>query len=338
MKINNNTTVVITGASAGVGRAVAHELAKRGCKIGLIARNKEALDDVRREVEQLGGNAIVLPLDVSNPELLEKAAVAVETAFGNIDIWINNAMVSVFSPIREMTAAEFKRVTDVTYLGYVYGTLSALKRMLGRDSGVIVQVSSALAYRSIPLQSAYCAAKHAIKGFTESLVTELLHDNSRVKVTMVHLPAVNTPQFDWSKSRLRHKAQPVPPIFQPELAAEAILWAAEHVPREFTPTFSAQKAIIAEKLAPEVADRFLAAQGYEAQQTNEQEDSQRTNNLLAPVEIAKYRTHGRFDASASPSSPFLKIEESKRWLWPLALAGGALGAIFYSRSRGRKAS
>jgi NAD(P)-dependent dehydrogenase (short-subunit alcohol dehydrogenase family) len=338
MKITNRTTVVITGASAGVGRAVAHEFAKLGCQIGLIARNREALNVVRREVELLGGTAIVLPLDVSNAELVEAAASKVESAFGHIDVWVNNAMVSVFSPIREMTPIDFQRVTEVTYLGYVYGSLAALKRMLIRNSGVIVQVSSALAYRSIPLQSAYCAAKHAVKGFTESLVTELLHDKSHVKVTMVHLPAVNTPQFDWSKSRMENRAQPVPPIFQPELAAEAILWATEHTPKDFTPTFSAEKAIIAEKLIPEVADRFLAGQGYSAQQTSEPEDSQRANNLFEPVDASSYHTHGRFDAYASPTSPYLKLEESKRWLIPLMVAGGAISALLYGSSRARKAS
>jgi NAD(P)-dependent dehydrogenase (short-subunit alcohol dehydrogenase family) len=337
MKINDKT-VVITGASAGVGRAVAHEFAKRRCRIALIARNAYVLETVLSEVVELGGKGLVLPLDVSDAEQVENAAEAIEKTFGSIDVWVNNAMVSVFSPIREMTADEFKRVTEVTYLGYVYGSLAALKRMLVRNSGVIVQVSSALAYRSIPLQSAYCAAKHAVKGFTESLITELLHDNSSVKVTMVNLPAVNTPQFDWSKSRMHFKAQPVPPIFQPELAAKAVLWAAEHSPKDFTPTFSAEKAIIAEKVASQFADRYLAVQGYGSQQTNEAEDPERANNLFLPMGNSYYRTHGRFDADASPYSPYLRLEESKRWLVPLMVAGGALSMLLYKRTRGRKAS
>jgi short-subunit dehydrogenase len=331
MKITNQTTVVVTGASAGVGRAIAHEFAKRGCAIGLIARKKEALEVVRDEVEALGGKAIVLALDVSDSELVESAATVVEETFGPIDVWVNNAMVSVFSPIREMTAEEFKRVTDVTYLGYVYGSLSALKRMETRNRGVIVQVSSALAFRSIPLQSAYCGAKHAIKGFSESLITELLHDGSGIKVTMVHLPAVNTPQFDWSKSRMDHRAQPVPPIYQPELAAEAVMWAAEHTPKDFTPTFSAEKAIIAEKIAPRIADRYLAAQGYESQQTGEPENPSRPYNLFEPVDMSKYRTHGRFDAYARSDDPYLKLEKSKRWVIPLAVAGAALSLVLAGR-------
>jgi short-subunit dehydrogenase len=335
MKITNQTTVVITGASAGVGRAIAHEFARRGCAIGLISRKKEALEAVREEVEALGGKAIVLALDVTDSELVESAATVVEETFGPIDVWVNNAMVSVFSPIREMTAEEFKRVTDVTYLGYVYGSLSALKRMVTRNRGVIVQVSSALAFRSIPLQSAYCAAKHAIKGFSESLITELLHDESKIKVTMVHLPAVNTPQFDWSKSRMDYRAQPVPPIFQPELAAEAVLWAAEHTPKDFTPTFSAEKAIIAEKIAPQIADRYLAAQGYESQQTREPETPSRPYNLFEPVDISKYRTHGRFDAYTSSGTPYLKFEQSKRWVIPLAVAGAALSLLFAGRRLAR---
>jgi hypothetical protein len=239
-------------------------------------------------------------------------------------------MVSVFSPIREMQPDEFKRVTEVTYLGYVYGTLAALKRMSVRNRGVIVQVSSALAFRAIPLQSAYCAAKHAIKGFTESLITELLHERSNIQVTMVHLPAVNTPQFDWSKSRMEHKAQPVPPIYQPEVVAEAILWAAEHTPRDFTPTFSAERAIMAERISPHTADVYLAKQGYGAQQTGEPEDRKRANNLFDPMETSLYRTHGRFDAYAKPSSLYLKIEESKRWLIPsLVAAIAALSATLW---------
>jgi short-subunit dehydrogenase len=224
--------VVITGASAGLGRATAREFAKRGAKVGLLARGIDGLEAARREIESMGGTAIILPVDVANAAAVEQAAAAVEEKLGPMDIWVNNAMASVFSPVIEMTAEEYKRVTEVTYLGVVYGTLAALKRMRSRNRGTIVQVGSALAYRSIPLQSAYCAAKHAIAGFTDSLRCELIHDRSRIHLTMVQMPALNTPQFGWVKSRLKHKAKPVPPIFQPEVGARAIYWAAHHRRRE----------------------------------------------------------------------------------------------------------
>src|SRR5947199_1099087 len=211
--MNGLTTVVVTGASAGVGRATARKFARNGARVALLARGRDGLEAARKEVEELGGKALVVPVDVANAEQVEAAAVQIEAELGTIDIWINNAMVSVFSPIKEMTPEEFRRVTEVTFLGCVYGTLAALKRMLPRDCGTIVQVGSALAHRSIPLQSAYCAAKHAMQGFTESLRCELIHDKSEVRVTMVQLPALNTPQFGWVKTRLPRKAQPVPPIF-----------------------------------------------------------------------------------------------------------------------------
>src|SRR5438067_3630877 len=221
-------TVVVTGASAGLGRATVRAFARQGARIGLLARGRAGLEGARRDVEALGGEALVLPTDVADPDQVERAAAAVESEFGPIDVWVNDAMCSVFSPAKEMTPADYKRVTEVTYLGFVYGTLAALKRMLPRDRGVIVQVGSALAYRGIPLQSAYCGAKHAIQGFTESVRCELIHDGSRVRVTMVQLPAVNTPQFGWVKSRLPRKPRPVPPVYQPEVAAEAVVWAAHH--------------------------------------------------------------------------------------------------------------
>src|SRR5690349_13700018 len=224
--------VVITGASAGVGRATACEFARHGAWIGLIARGKDRLEAARREVEKLGGRAIAISCDVADAEAVEEAAEQVERELGPIDVWINNAMASVFSPVKEMEAEEYRRVTEVTYLGTVHGTLAALKRMLPRNRGTILQVGSALAYRSIPLQSAYCAAKHAIVGFTDSLRCELIHDESKVSLTVAHLPAMNTPQFNWTKSRMPRKAQPVPPIYQPEVAADAILWAATHNRRE----------------------------------------------------------------------------------------------------------
>ena len=276
--------VVITGASAGVGRATVREFARKGAWIGLIARGEDGLQAARREVEAAGGKALVLPVDVADPAQIEAAAEKVETELGPIDIWVNNAMASVFSPIKEMTPADFKRVTEVTYLGYVYGTLAALKRMLPRDHGAIVHVGSALAYRSIPLQAAYCASKHAVSGFFASLRTELLHDKSNVHTVMVQMPALNTPQFGWVKSRLPHKAQPVPPIFQPEVAARAIYHAAHDAKRrEYFAGWSTVKAIVGNKLAPSFADRYLARHGYDAQQHDGPEDPNRPNNLWHPV-------------------------------------------------------
>src|SRR5438094_3096081 len=261
--------IVITGASAGVGRATVQAFARRGAQLGLIARGPDGLEAARKEVNQLGGSALVFAIDVADAEKVEEAAARVEEAFGPIDIWVNNAMVSVFSPVKEMTAEEFHRVTEVTYLGVVYGTLSALKRMLPRDCGSIVQVGSALAYRGIPLQAAYCGAKHAIQGFTESLRCELLHDGSGVHVSMVHLPAMNTPQFDWVKSRLPREPQPVPPIYEPEIAADAIVWAASTRRREISVGMTTVAAIWIDKVASGLLDRYLARTGYDSQQADE---------------------------------------------------------------------
>ena len=294
--------VVITGASAGVGRATVREFARRKARIGLVARGHDGLEGARREVEQMGGQALVLPTDVADAEQVERAAEEVERQLGPIDIWVNNAMVSVMSPIRQMTADEFHRVTEVTYLGYVYGTLSALKRMLPRDRGTIVHVGSALAYRSIPLQSAYCAAKHAILGFHTALRTELMHDGSNVHTTMVQLPALNTPQFGWSKSRLPRKSQPVPPIYQPEVAARIIYHAAHHPrKREYYAGWSAVEAIVGNKIAPSFADWFLAKTGWESQQWDGSRDPSRPNNLWEPV-AGDHGAHGIFDDRARPFS------------------------------------
>jgi NAD(P)-dependent dehydrogenase (short-subunit alcohol dehydrogenase family) len=313
--------VVITGASAGVGRATVREFARHGAWIGLIARGKDGLEGARREVEAEGGKALVLPVDVADAAQVEAAAQRVEDELGPIDIWVNNAMASVFSPIKEMTPEEFKRVTEVTYLGYVYGTLAALKRMLRRDRGTIVHVGSALAYRSIPLQAAYCASKHAVLGFFASLRTELLHDKSNVKTTMVQMPALNTPQFGWVKSRLPHKAQPVPPIFQPEVAARAIYHAAHDAGRrEYYVGGSTVKAIFGNKLAPGFADRYLAKHGYDAQQHDGPEDPNRPNNLWEPV-AGDHGAHGAFDERASSYSVELWLEMYRKWL---AVAAGAL--------------
>jgi short-subunit dehydrogenase len=289
--------VVITGASAGVGRALARAYGARGASVGLLARGREDLDAARREIEQLGGKALVCVADVSNAGDIERAASDVEAQFGPVEVWINNAMVSVFSPVHLTTPEEFRRVTEVTYLGVVHGTLAALRRMTPRNRGRIVQVGSALAYRGIPLQSAYCAAKHAVQGFCDSLRAELLHDRSGVTVTMVQLPAVNTPQFDWVKSRLPNRAQPVPPVFQPEFIAEAIVRAADDGRREVYVGLPTAAAIIGDKIAPGLLDWYLAKTGYAAQQTDEPENRSRPDNLWAPV-AGGHRAHGRFDAIA----------------------------------------
>jgi NAD(P)-dependent dehydrogenase (short-subunit alcohol dehydrogenase family) len=305
--------VVITGASAGVGRAAAREFACHGARIGLLARGNDGLEAARREVEELGSKALIVPTDVADADQVESAAAQIEAEFGDIDIWINNAMTSVFSSIKKMTPAEFRRVTEVTYLGYVYGTLAALKRMLPRDRGVIVQVGSALAYRGIPLQAAYCAAKHAVQGFCDSLWCELLHDNSNVKVTMVQMPALNTPQFGWVKSRLPRKAQPVPPIFQPEVAAEAIYFAAHNPRREFYVGLPTVGAIVANKIAPGLLDHYLARTGYDSQQYDGAEDPNRLDNLWQPVP-GDHGAHGAFDARARNWSPQWWTSEHRGWI------------------------
>jgi NAD(P)-dependent dehydrogenase (short-subunit alcohol dehydrogenase family) len=269
----------------------------------------------------------VLVTDVANSDEVEAAAERVERELGPIDIWVNNAMTSVFSPIREMSPEEFRRVTEVTYLGYVYGSLAALKRMLPRDRGTIVHVGSALAYRSIPLQAAYCAAKHAALGFFASLRTELLHDKSNVRTTMVQMPALNTPQFGWVKSRLPHRAQPVPPIFQPEVAARAIYYAAHHpTRREYYVGFSTVKAIVGNKIIPSIADHYLARTGYESQQHDGLEDPNRPNNLWEPV-AGDHGAHGAFGARAHSRS--LELWAETHVLWLALAAGLALtGAVF----------
>jgi NAD(P)-dependent dehydrogenase (short-subunit alcohol dehydrogenase family) len=323
--------VMITGASAGVGRAVALAFGRRGACVGLFARGRAGLEGAAREVAAAGGRALVLQGDVADADRVEAAAASIEQTFGPIDICVNNAMASVFSPVVAMEPVEYKRVTEVTYLGMVHGTLSALRRMKPRHRGVIVQVGSALAYRGIPLQSAYCAAKHAMEGFCDSLRAELLHDGSGVQVTMVHLPAMNTPQFEWVKSRLRGRAKPVPPIFQPEVAADAILWAADHPRREYFVGFPTVEAIVGDRLAAGLADRYLARHGYDAQQTSEPEDPDRPHNLWSPVDDTRdFGAHGRFDESARTSSVELVISKHHR---AFAAIGVALAAatLFYVR-------
>src|SRR6266487_3115669 len=325
--------VVITGASAGVGRATARTFAKQGAGIGLLARGLDGLEGARKDVEKLGGKALVVPVDVADANQVEAAADQIEAELGEIDIWINNAMVSVFSPIKEMTPEEFLRVTEVTFLGCVYGTLAALKRMLPRDRGTIVQVGSALAHRSIPLQSAYCAAKHAMQGFTESLRCELIHDKSNVRVTMVQLPALNTPQFGWVKSRLPRKAKPVPPIFQPEVAAEAIYFAAHHPRREFYVGAPSVAVIVGNRFAPGLLDRYLAETGYDSQQYDGPEDPDRAHNLWQPVP-GDHGAHGAFDARAKRCSPLLWREEHRAMVAIVAaLAISGIIALFKSSDR-----
>jgi NAD(P)-dependent dehydrogenase (short-subunit alcohol dehydrogenase family) len=316
--------VVVTGASAGLGRAIVRAFAREGAHIGLLARGRDGLEAARSEVEGLGGKALVIPLDVADAKAIEEAAETVEREFGPIDIWINNAMVSVFSPVKKMTAEEYKRVTEVTYLGAVYGSLAALKRMLPRDRGVIVQVGSALAYRGIPLQSAYCAAKHAIQGFNDSLRSELIHDKSNVRVTMVQLPAMNTPQFSWVKSRLPRKPQPVPPIYQPEIGADAVLFAAHHDRREMYVGYPTVEAIIGDKIAPGFADWYLARNGYDAQQTNEPVEPDRQDNLWEPVP-GDHGAHGTFGNRATSTSPQLWFSKNRNWV--VMAAGGLAGLV-----------
>lgn len=322
--------VVVTGASAGVGRAVVREFARRKAAVGLLARGLDGLEGARSEVEAAGGRALVVPTDVADPDQVEAAAATVEAELGPIDVWINNAMVTVFSPIREMTAADYKRVTDVTYLGAVHGTLAALKRMLPRDRGTIVQVGSALAYRSIPLQSAYCAAKHALLGFTDSLRTELIHDDSKVHVTMVHLPALNTPQFTWSKARLPNEPQPVGTIYQPEVAAEAIYYAAHQRRREIWVGGSTIVAIAGDKVAPGVGDRYLGEKGWEGQQTGEPVSPERRNNLYEPVP-GDHGAHGPFDERATDRSFELWATKHRNWL--LAAGGVAAAGLLAAMAR-----
>jgi short-subunit dehydrogenase len=330
-------TVVITGASAGLGRAAAREFGRHRAKVGLLARGIDGLEAAKREIEDAGGTALAIPTDVADSQAVEQAAALVEERLGPIDIWINNAMASVFSPVKEMRPEEYKRVTEVTYLGVAYGTLAALKRMLVRDRGTIVQVGSALAYRSIPLQSAYCAAKHAIAGFTDSLRCELIHDKSQVRLTMVQMPALNTPQFGWVKSRLKHKAKPVPPIFQPEVGAKAIYWAAHHWRRELYVGWPTVEAIVANKIAPGALDRYLGRTGFGSQQTSEPEDPARPDNLWQPVP-GDHGAHGTFDAVAHERSWELRVSLDRLWIGCAGLAAVAGFFLAFSRAHEKRAT
>ena len=302
MMQSDREVVVVTGASAGVGRAVALAFARRGARVALLARGEEGLRRAAHEVEQLGGTALVIPTDVADAKAVDAAAELVEGTFGPIDIWINDAMATVFAEFADIHPDEYRRATEVTYLGAVHGTMSALHRMLPRDHGTVVQVGSALAYRAIPLQSAYCGAKFAIRGFTDSVRTELMHNKSHVWISMVQLPAVNTPQFSWCRTKLPDHPQPVPPIFQPEVPAETVWWAAHHRRREVYCGGSAAAVILANKLAPTIADRYLARTGYKSQQIAGKPVSlDRPNNLFDPVPTLA-ATHGMFDDRATTRS------------------------------------
>ncbi|KRV48431.1 short-chain dehydrogenase [Wenjunlia vitaminophila] len=324
----NGQVVVVTGASAGVGRAAARAFAARGARVALLARGERGLRGAADEVREAGGEPLPLQVDVSDADAVEGAAAEVEERLGPIDVWVNAAFATVFAPVSQIAPEEFRRVTQVSYLGYVYGTGAALRRMLPRDRGVIVQVGSALAYRGIPLQAAYCGAKHAIQGFTESLRCELLHDRSGVRVTMVQLPAVNTPQFSWVLSRLPKHPQPVPPIYQPEVAARAVLYAADHPGRrEYWVGGSTAATLVANAVAAGLLDRYLARTGYQSQQNDRPRDPDQPVNLWEPVDGGDGRDHGAhgvFDEQAHPHS---------RQLWAshhhgtLALAGGAAAVV-----------
>jgi short-subunit dehydrogenase len=300
-------TVVVTGASAGLGRAIALEFAKQGDRVALLARDPGRLKEAADEVEQAGGTALAVPADVADWHAVGDAAARVARELGPVDVWVNNAMASVFGPFTALSVPEFTRATAVTYLGFVHGTKAALESMLERDRGVIVQVGSALAYRAIPLQSAYCGAKHAIVGFTSSLRTELRHQGSGVQVTMVHMPALNTPQFDWVRSYLGRKPQPVAPIYQPEVGARAVRYAAEHPRRRaYYVGVSTSLTVAANKFVPGLLDRYLARTGFDSQQSDEADSADRPDNLYEPVP-GGFGAHGRFDDRASGRSPWSSI-------------------------------
>ena len=327
--------VVVTGASAGVGRAAVREFARDGARIGLIARGREGLEGAKRDVEELGGKAIVLPCDVSDAKALEAAAERVEQEFGPIDVWVNDAMVSVYGPFIEMSLEDFTHITHVTYLGTAYGTHIALKRMVPRNKGVVVQVSSALGFRSIPLQSAYCGAKHAIDGFTESVRCELMHMKSRVKVCVVALPGVNTPQFEWTKNLMPKEGKPVGAIYQPEVPARAIRYISKHPRKQLLIGYPTVESFVGERVNSALLDHYLADKAWNGSLSDIPHSPNSPNNLYEPQDQDKdMGAHGRFDSQAKSFSAQLWADENRGWL-SLAGAGAALalGAVVTARRR-----
>src|SRR3954463_295397 len=329
-------TVVVTGAAGGVGRAPARAFGRRGANVGLLARGVEGLEAAAREGAQEGGAALVLPTEITAADAVERAAAAVEDRFGPIDILGNCAMATIFSPFPDLTPDEYRRATEVTYLGYVYGTMAALRRMRARDRGTIVQVGSALASRAIPLQSVYCGAKFAIRGFTDSIRSELLHDRSRVHITMVQMPALNTPQFDLARNKPGKRAQPVPPIFQPELAAEAIVFAAHARRREIYVGWPSARAILANKIVPGLLDRYLAGAGYSGQLTEEPRPPDAPDNLDRPLP-GDHGAHGRFDQRASRWSAQFWLTKHRTALLAGAGIAAAAAMIWLAPDGGRHA-
>lgn len=333
--MNRRPVVVITGASAGIGRAIARAFGEEQARVGLLARGRDGLEGARREIESLGGEALVIPTDVASFEEVEAAAAHVEQSWGRIDVWVNNAMATIFSPFEDISPEDYKRATEVTYLGYVWGTQAALKRMKRRNQGAIIQVGSALSYRAIPLQSAYCGAKFAIRGFTDSVRTELIHDRSDVHICMVQLSAFNTPQFDWARTTLDKQPQPLPPIFQPELAGEAVVWAAKHRRRELWVGGPAVQAITGNRLMAPALDHLMSSKAYDGQHTDEPVSPDRRDNLYEALP-GDHGAHGRFDGRAkSESAQFWA--NTHRGVVAGALAALAVGvAVGQLSSRGER--
>lgn len=324
-----NKVVVVTGGSAGLGRAVARAFADHGARVAVLARNQERLSETEGDLRRRGARVVAVSVDVADADAVDRAAERVERELGPIEVWVNNAMTTVFSRFDDITAAEFKRVTEVTYLGFVNGTMSALRRMRTRDRGTIIQVGSALAYRSIPLQSAYCGAKHAIRGFTNSLRTELIHDGSAIHLTLVNMPGLNTPQFDWCASHLPRKARPVGDVFQPEVGAQAVVWSALHRRRELDVSWTSLRTIVGNKLFPSLGDRLAAREAYEPQMANEPENPSKPGNLFAPV-TKRVAAHGRFP-EALARSPELWFSTHRGPLLAAALGLGVAGIVGWAK-------
>jgi len=323
--------VVVTGASAGLGRAIAHAFADRGDRVALLARNRDGLQAAAEEVRARGGQPLIVEVDVADDGQVEAAAQRVEQELGPIDVWVNNAMAAVFSPFLEVTPEEYRRGVEVTFLGSVNGARAALRRMTERNSGHLIQIGSALAFRGIPLQSVYCASKHALNGLYDSLRAELLHDGSRVQITSVHMPAMNTPQFRLGLAKMPHKAQPVPPIYQPEVAARAVVWASEHRRREVWVGASTVATILGNRLASGLLDHYLGRTGYSSQQTDEPVEPDAPDYLFSPVP-GDHGTHGPFDDQAHRRSLQLPLTLHRR---ALAAGVGLLGAVSVGLARRR---